>query len=66
MPTKTLIKDGEKLRIVNPHTDKHYNTRGVIDTGADECSIPAKIANILGHNLKAGNVNIAGTAGGVS
>ena len=52
------------IRIVNPHTDKHYNTRGVIDTGADECSIPAKIANILGHNLKAGNVNVAGAAGG--
>lgn len=66
----TRIYDGSPsriilpIRILNPHTDKHYNTRGIIDTGADECSIPAKIANILGHNLRAGNVNIAGTAGG--
>lgn len=52
------------IRIINPHTDKHYKTRGIIDTGADECSIPAGIAKILGHNLKAGNINMAGTAAG--
>ena len=52
------------LRIINPYNNKHYKTRGIIDTGADDCSIPAGIAKILGHNLRSGIVDIAGTAGG--
>ncbi len=52
------------IRIINPHNNKHYKTRGIIDTGADDCSIPAGIAKILGHILKSGIVDIAGTAGG--
>ena len=40
------------IRIVNSHDpSKFYSTYGIIDTGADECAIPAAIAPILGHDL---------------
>lgn len=42
------------LKIVNPHTNKSIKTFGLIDTGADECAVPAFIAEELGHNLHAG------------
>ncbi|MDO8785082.1 MAG: hypothetical protein Q7J12_02585 [Syntrophales bacterium] len=41
------------VRITNPHTGLHYITYGVIDTGADECAIPALFAPIIGHNIHA-------------
>ncbi|MHB8232053.1 MAG: retropepsin-like aspartic protease [bacterium] len=40
--------------IRNPHTDLFTNVWGLIDTGADECAIPAEYAPLLGHNLQAG------------
>ena len=40
------------ISIVNPHTKKHYNTFGLIDTGADICSLPASIAKVLDINLR--------------
>lgn len=43
-----------QIRIVNPHTGSNYRTYGLIDTGADECAIPAAYAPLLGHNLQAG------------
>jgi hypothetical protein len=42
------------ITIVNPHTGKSYRTHGIIDTGADECAIPAEVAKILGHKLRSG------------
>jgi predicted aspartyl protease len=30
------------------------NAYGLIDTGADECALPASYASLLGHNLQAG------------
>lgn len=47
------------IRILNPHTKKAYKTWGLIDTGATECTMPADIAKMLGHNIAKGKpVNI--------
>lgn len=54
------------IRIVNPHTGKHFNTFGLIDTGADECAIPSYIAGILGHNLQAGTTKTISTGNGLT
>ncbi len=40
--------------IINPHTDKEIEVYGLIDTGADECALPAQYAPLIGHNLQAG------------
>jgi predicted aspartyl protease len=37
---------------------------GLIDTGADECAIPASYAPILGHNLQAGQTKYIETGNG--
>jgi hypothetical protein len=42
------------VTILNPHTGKAYKTKGIIDTGADECGIPSRVAKILGHKLRLG------------
>jgi predicted aspartyl protease len=42
------------VTIINPHTNKNLRVLGLIDTGADECALPASYAIILGHNLQLG------------
>jgi hypothetical protein len=42
------------VRIINPHTGLGFPTYGMIDTGADECAIPAVFAPLLGHDLLKG------------
>ena len=42
------------ITIYNPHTKLSVKVYGLIDTGADECAIPAEYAPLLGHNLQAG------------
>lgn len=42
------------LAITNPHTNKRIRLYGLIDTGADECALPAQYAVLLGHNLQQG------------
>jgi len=54
------------IRIVNPHTGKHFDTFGLIDTGADECSVPAFLAYEIGHDLNKGIPNTTNTAGGMA
>lgn len=54
------------ISIINPHTGKHLNTIGLIDTGADECAIPAGIAQLLGHNLQAGITKPINTGNGLT
>jgi len=39
---------------------------GLIDTGADECALPARYAAILGHNLEAGTVKEINTGNGTT
>lgn len=43
-----------QIRIINPDTGLSQRTYGIIDTGADECAVPASYAKLLGHNLQAG------------
>jgi hypothetical protein len=52
------------VNIINPHTGLSYATFGIIDTGADECAIPAAVASILGHNLQAGSTKTIKTGNG--
>lgn len=52
------------IKIINPHTNQHVSTFGIIDTGADECAIPASFASILGHNLQAGQTKTINTGNG--
>ncbi|MGR3318657.1 MAG: hypothetical protein ACUZ8O_09270 [Candidatus Anammoxibacter sp.] len=52
------------LRIINPHSKKSFKTFGIVDTGADECAIPASNAPLLGHNLQEGNTKTINTGNG--
>lgn len=38
----------------------------LIDTGADECALPASFAAMLGHNLQAGNAKKISTGNGIT
>ncbi len=61
-PTSILLP----IIIINPENNKSYKTKGLIDTGACDCAIPADIAKILGHNLILGYPKIIGTGNGDS
>ena len=54
------------VTVINPHLGRQINVLGLIDTGADECALPAAYANILGHNLQAGNPKEINTGNGVT
>jgi len=53
-----------QVTIINPHTDKKVKVLGLIDTGADECALPASYAAILGHDLQAGTAKEINTGNG--
>ena len=52
------------IRITNTHSQIFHDTYGIIDTGADECAIPAAYAPLLGHNLQAGITKEISTGNG--
>lgn len=52
--------------IKNPHTGKSQRVLGLIDTGADECAIPAGYAPLLGHDLQAGTSKSINTGNGIT
>ena len=54
------------LTIRNPHTNEAINVYGLIDTGADECAIPAYYAPMIGHDLQAGVQKSINTGNGVT
>ena len=54
------------ITIHNPHTGQSIRTFGIIDTGADECAIPGKMASRLGHTLEKGKAGSSKTGGGLS
>jgi hypothetical protein len=54
------------IRIINPDTGLFIDTYGLIDTGADDCAIPASLAESLGHNLKAGKIKKIATGNGLT
>lgn len=53
-----------RVTMANPHADKKIRILGLIDTGADECALPASYAEILGHNLQSGTVKNINTGNG--
>lgn len=52
------------VRVINSHTGQYISTYGLIDTGADECSMPATYASQIGHILDKGKPKGITTAGG--
>ena len=52
--------------IINPETGIKVSSWGLIDTGADNCAIPAQHAPILGHNLTAGTIRQIRTGNGIT
>jgi predicted aspartyl protease len=52
------------VRINNPDNGRFFYTIGLIDTGADECCLPATFAELLGHNLTAGTAKTINTGNG--
>lgn len=42
------------VKVTNPFNGKTLIVYGLIDTGADECAFPARLAPILGHALEKG------------
>ena len=43
-----------QVRYINPHNGQNTRAWALIDTGADNCVLPSRFAEILGHDLKAG------------
>lgn len=55
------------VRIINAHDPgKNFRTWGIVDTGADECAIPAHYARLLGHDLPAGIQKTVSTGNGAT
>ena len=54
------------VTIHNPHIKLSIKVYGLIDTGADECAIPAEYAPLLGHNLQAGIRKTISTGNGIT
>lgn len=52
------------ITILNPHTGQSIKVYGLIDTGADECAIPADYAPLIGHDLQAGIQKTINTGNG--
>lgn len=52
------------VRVTNPATGASLRTLGLVDTGADDCAMPAPFAQHLGLNLTQGNVRTIGTGNG--
>lgn len=76
MPIKnypfSVIRPGDLPRpfllvtIVNPENNMGIRVYALIDTGADECAIPASFAPLLGHNLQAGQLKRISTGNGIT
>ena len=54
------------ITLKNPHTNQSVSVYGLIDTGADECAIPAHYASLIGHNLQAGSQKSINTGNGIT
>jgi len=54
------------VQFLNPHSGVKRRLFGLIDTGADECALPAEFAKVFGHNyLKGKKRDIIGVGGHV-
>lgn len=50
----------------NPANGQQLRTFGLIDTGADDCAIPAGFALMTGHSLTAGILKSISTGNGIT
>jgi predicted aspartyl protease len=53
-------------KLSHPHSGLSVDIIGVIDTGADCSAMPAKLAILLGHDLKRGDPKMIGTGNGIA
>jgi predicted aspartyl protease len=54
------------VTIINPQKGNQIKVFALLDTGADECALPASFAQILGHNLQAGEQKKINTVNGMT
>ncbi len=54
------------ITITNPENKNQINVYALIDTGADECALPASFASLLKHNLQAGHQKKINTGNGIT
>ena len=54
------------IKLKNSHTGLTLKTWGLLDTGATDCAVPAKIAAMLGHNLTEGEEKKISTGNGTA
>ena len=54
------------ITIVNPENQKQISVYALIDTGADECALPASFSPPLNHNLQAGYQKRICTGNGIT
>lgn len=52
------------VKVINPQTGQFLLLWGLIDTGADECALPAAYAHKLGHDLASVKPRKIGSASG--
>lgn len=68
----TITRPGDIARpylpvtIINPENGKRLNVFALIDTGADECALPASFAPPLGHSLQSGYQKKISTGNGIT
>ena len=66
------LTPGDPLRpwlpivVVNPDSGKWLNAYALIDTGADDCALPAHLAPMLDFTLRNGKSKRISTGGGVA
>jgi len=54
------------VALFNPLSGIRRKVMALIDTGADECALPALYAPLLGHELSAGLIKEVGTGNGIT
>lgn len=54
------------VTIINPERGNRIKIFALIDTGADECALPASFAPMRGHNLQAGEQKKINTVNGMT
>ena len=65
-PLGKISKPYLPITIINPENKKEIDTYALIDTGADECALPASFASLIGHNLLAGYEKKINTGNGLT
>ena len=54
------------IMVVNPDSGNWLNAYALIDTGADDCALPAHLAPMLGYSLRTGKSRKISTGGGIA